>query len=214
MMLIRNLVRPFWKPFRKWAVGMRQKSEGIYYKDPYFWMNQNPAYSRYMVGRFSYGTPEVVDDKMGGKLIVGSFCSIADGVRIILGCNHRTDWITTFPFTVFFEEGKHISGHTSTHGDVVIGSDVWIGTGAIILSGVTLGDGCVVGAGAVVSRSVPPYGVVAGNPARLIRHRFTPEEVDKLLNIRWWDWPLPEIRRKIPLLVQDQVSHFFEGINQ
>ena len=90
----------------------------------------------------------------------------------------------------FFKEAKDISGHPHTKGNVIIGNDVWIGYGAKILSGVSIGDGAVVGAGAVVAKNIPPYAVVVGNPAKIIKFRFKPEDVEILLGIQWWNWPL------------------------
>jgi acetyltransferase-like isoleucine patch superfamily enzyme len=90
-----------------------------------------------------------------------------------------------------------------TKGVTRIGNDVWMGQGAIILSGVTVGDGAIIGAGAVVSRDVPPYAIVAGNPAQVVRHRFAPSTIEFLLNLQWWDWPLEKILLNLDLLYQD-----------
>lgn len=121
--------------------------------------------SRYEVGRGTYGNPTVLHWGEPTTLKVGCFCSIAADVKIFLGGNHRTDWITTYPFPAFWKSAAHIKGHPSSRGDVIIGHDVWIGEGAVILSGVRIGNGAVVAASAVVTRDVPPYGIVAGNPA-------------------------------------------------
>lgn len=143
-------------------------------------------------GRYSYGCPKVLAFPSGGRLIVGSFCSIADEVTILLGGEHDGRRISTYPFNALWEDGLPV--HETTRGDVVLGNDVWVGYGALVLSGVKIGDGAVVGAGAVVTRDVPAYAVVAGNPAQILRHRFDPEKIAELLALRWWDWPDKKIR--------------------
>jgi len=139
------------------------------------------------MGRFSYGDPTIHSwSKDDGNLSVGSFCSFASNVNIYLGGEHRTDWISTYPF---FINGTYAQGHPATKGDVTIEHDVWVGNNATILSGVKIESGAVIGAHSVVTKDVPAYSIVAGNPARLIRYRFPEEQVAKLLSIRWWDWP-------------------------
>lgn len=133
------------------------------------------------IGRRTYGTINAWhwghEDEY---LRIGHFCSIGAGVEFMLGGNHPTHGFSTFPFKVkyFGQEREAVS-----RGPIVVGDDVWIGNRALILSGVTIGQGAVIGAGAVVSRDVPPYAVVAGNPARIVRHRFPPEVVAELLKL-------------------------------
>lgn len=179
-------------------------------RDYYFNMQNNPKYTNYSIGRFTYGEPIVREWDEGTTLKIGSFCSIASDVTILLGGNHNTDWVTTFPFSVLFDEFKHIAGHPVTKGDVVIGNDVWIGTGALILSGVTIGDGAIVGARSVVTKNVEPYTVVAGNPARKIKERFSEETIKNLLEIKWWDWDLEKIKENIPLLLSPVIQDFLD----
>lgn len=161
---------------------------------------------RYLVGRGTYGVPNILEWPGGTTLRVGSFCSIAEDVTIVLGGNHRVDRITTFPFSELGAPAREIVGHPASRGDVVIGNDVWIGTKALILSGVRVGDGAVVGAGAVVSRDVSPYGIVVGNPARLVRTRFPPEEVAVLLALEWWNWDDAKLRAATPHLLNNSVG--------
>lgn len=166
-------------------------------------------------GEYSYGYERIAikhsyDDT---KLIIGKFCSIAAGVTVFLGGNHRIDWVTTYPFG-HSQESKHlcaaVAGHPTTKGDVVIGNDVWLGNGATIMSGVTIGDGAVVTARALVTKDVAPYTVVGGNPARLIRTRFDPDTVERLLQLRWWDWPDEKLRENVDLLCSPNVTQLLD----
>lgn len=168
----------------------------------------HPRYKKYVIGEYTYGYPAVYDWNEGTTLKIGRFCSIAKGVRIFLGGGHRTDWVTTFPFMEFFQQAKNFTGHPISRGDVVIGNDVWIGAHATILSGVTIGDGAVIGAGSVVAKSVPAYAVVVGNPARIVKYRFSPEQIDKLIKIRWWNWPIIKIMTAFPLLLSQNIDEF------
>lgn len=163
----------------------------------------------YKIGDFSYGNPTVFHWDEPVTLEIGKFCSIAQEVCIFLGGNHRTDWVSTYPFSAIhytFPKGKGIPGHPASKGDIIIGNDVWIGYGACIMSGVKIGDGAVIGARAVVSRDVKPYEIVAGNPAVAIKKRFSDEIIEKLLELQWWNLPLKEIHEIVPLLMTDPDS--------
>src|SRR5918911_1545527 len=142
------------------------------------------------IGEHSYGRPKVRFPESGRKLVIGRYCSIADRVEILLGGNHRTDWVSTYPFAAFPAVWPKAGGgddHHASGGDVTIGHDVWLGSGAMILSGVTVGHGAVVAARAVVTKDVPPYAIAGGNPARVIRARFDPDTIAALLEAAWWD---------------------------
>ena len=170
----------------------------------------------FAIGEHSYGRPKVRFPESGTALRIGRFCSFADRVEILLGGNHRTDWATTFPFSAFPEvwtgAGALGSGYHASRGDVAIGSDVWIGSGAMVLSGVTIGHGAVIAARAVVARDVPAYGIVGGNPARLIRRRFDEETVAALLDTAWWDLPDTDIATLIPLLQSERVGDLVAAV--
>ena len=129
------------------------------------------------------------------KLVIGKFCQIADGVKFITAsANHRYDGISTFPFAIFNGRGDTSRPSWPEAGpDTEIGHDIWIGQGARILPGASLGNGVIVGASAVVAGVVPSYSVVAGNPARIMRMRFDPDQIDMLNRIAWWDWPIDRI---------------------
>ena len=162
---------------------------------------------RVSVGRFTYGFPEF---KLWGeqeRVSIGSFCSISQQVQIFGGGEHLHNWVTTSPLRIAFKmEGAWEDGLPSSKGPTTIGNDVWIGIGAKILSGVSIGDGAVVGAGAVVAKDVPPYAIVAGNPARLVRYRFSEAHIEALLEIQWWNWSEPAIRSAVGVLCSEDID--------
>jgi acetyltransferase-like isoleucine patch superfamily enzyme len=160
------------------------------------------------IGHGSYGAPEVQTWGNDGLLKIGRFCSIGGGVKVMLGGNHRIDWVTTYPFNAIDPQAAHIPGHPHSAGDVVIGNDVWIGQCATILSGVTIGDGAVVAAGAMVTKNVEPYAVVGGNPARVIKRRFPPSQIKALLHIRWWDWDCGQIQESFKHMLSTEIGRF------
>ena len=162
--------------------------------------------ARVTLGDFTYGSPYILNDVEGVWCHIGKFCSIAENVVIMAGGEHRVDWITTYPFNVFMEGVSGLQGHPTSKGDVIIGNDVWIGYGSIILSGVEVGDGVAIAAGSVVTKSIPPYTIVGGNPARVIRKRFSEDIVEALLSMKWWDWSYEQIFEAIPLLQDDRVE--------
>jgi acetyltransferase-like isoleucine patch superfamily enzyme len=177
-------------------------------RSPVRFLKENPKYSAFRVGDWSYGEPEVVYWDSGAQLTIGRFCSLAPGVTILLGGEHHSDWVTTYPFSLIFPGARSLPGYPLTKGDVEIGNDVWIGHGALILSGVTIGNGAVVGARSVVVRDVEPYAVVAGAPARTVRERFPPDTVAALQRIAWWNWPQDRIREAWPLLCDSDIGAF------
>jgi acetyltransferase-like isoleucine patch superfamily enzyme len=163
------------------------------------------------IGDFTYGQPTILTWGEGRKLIIGRYCSIAGGVTILLGGNHRPDWVTTYPFSGILDtwpEAAGITGHPQSNGDVRIGSDVWLGIHSTILSGVTIGDGAVVAAHALVTKDVPPYAIVGGNPAALIKYRFSPDIIEALLKSCWWNWREDQIKRTLPKLASNDIDAF------
>lgn len=168
------------------------------------------------IGAWSYGVPTIAYDGVGARLSVGRYCSIADNVTILLGGEHNHHSVSSYPFPVLPELWPEAKAATVRHarGDVVIGNDVWLGTRCLILSGVTLGDGAVVGAGAVVARDVPPYGVAAGNPARVVRFRFSEDDIGRLARLRWWDWDEARVRRHLPLICAGDVPALAEAASR
>jgi len=165
-------------------------------------------YPHFEFGRCTYGKPAIMEWGEPVILKIGAFCSIAAEVTIILGGEHRPDWVTTFPLSYLRPGAPAVEGYPHTKGDVIIGNDVWLGHGATILSGVTIGNGAVVGARALVIRDVPAYGIVGGNPARLLRKRFAEEVIQQLEEIAWWNWSDEEIERALLLLQSSDIAAF------
>lgn len=165
--------------------------------------------ARVSIGRFTYGGARFKLWSAGERIEVGSFCSFAEDVLIFAGGEHRTDWVTTYPLRIALNSpGAGEDGHPHSKGPTKIGHDVWIGHGAVVLSGVTIGHGACIGAAAVVSRDVPPYTIVAGNPARAVRQRFTDRQIEDLLDIAWWNWPIEKIRDFEALLCGGDIDAF------
>lgn len=163
--------------------------------------------SQVTIGRFTYGMDKkrILQWNEGANLTIGSFCSIAGGGAIFLGGGHRSDWVTTFPFGHIFQEhlgNPGVKGHPVTRGDVEIGHDVWMGENVTIMSGISIGSGAVIAANSHVAKSIEPYSIAGGNPARHIRYRFPEEVVDLLLRLRWWDLALADVREIATMLCQ------------
>lgn len=167
-----------------------------------------PQNAQCACGDFSYGPFEVWAGRKNEKLTIGKFCSFADDVVIFLSSDHKTDYCTTYPFGNLMNEFP-VGDCLWSKGDIVIGNDVWVGSGVKILSGVTIGDGCVIGAGAVVTKSIPPYSIVVGNPGRVVKKRFDEKTIEKMLLMKWWDWSYKDIYRAIPLLLSTDTEGLF-----
>jgi acetyltransferase-like isoleucine patch superfamily enzyme len=163
----------------------------------------------YKRGKHTYGDPTVMNYMAPSTLTIGDYCSIADGVEILLGGEHHIDWVSTFPFNPVMRL-PGLKGYPHTHGNVVIGNDVFIGRNAMILSGVTIGDGAVIGAGAVVTHNVEPYAITTGNRAKTIGYRFNKSQIDALLKIKWWDWSEDKVISYAPLLQNSNIDKFIE----
>jgi len=142
------------------------------------------------------------------RLVIGKFCSIAHGVRFITASSmHPMGGVSTYPFRIFSRDD--ISAYReecAARGDTVVGNDVWLGFEARVMPGVRIGHGAIVAASAVVSRDVPDYAIVAGNPARVVRMRFDPETVARLLALAWWDWSPEAILAALPALEAGDVA--------
>ena len=168
-------------------------------------------YPQFTFGRETYGNLQIRDFMEQDDVEVGSFTSIAPGVQILLGADHRVDWVTTYPFNINWKQFKDVKGHPKSNGAVRIGSDVWIGLDAVIMSGVTIGDGAVIGARALVNEDIPPYSIAVGMPAKVIKYRFTSDIIDRLLAIRWWGWSEDKLERAMPDLLSEKITFFCES---
>lgn len=177
-------------------------------KSASFFMAGNQSYSAYDIGVGTYGYPEVLSWNEGSILRIGRYCSISAHVVIMLGGEHRVDWVSMYPFSILSEGATGMPVNSRTKGDVILGNDVWVGEGALILSGVSIGDGAVVGARSVVTRDVAPYAIVGGIPAKYIRSRFDEATVQMLQEIAWWQWPEHQIIEALPFLLSSEISVF------
>lgn len=159
----------------------------------------------YEIGDYTYGAPAVWNYGED-RLRIGRFCSIGVGVTLILGGEHTVENVTTAPLGLWVGR-PGLEGLGEPTG-IDIGNDVWIGQRATVLSGVRIGDGAVVGAGAVVAKDVEPFGIVVGNPARLVRKRFDDAQISSLLEIAWWNWPIEQVGELASLLMSADVDAF------
>lgn len=168
----------------------------------------------YHIGDFSYGVPKIISFGNPCELYIGKFCSISDNVTIILDGEHRTEWVTTYPFSglkllknSLVKWADDLTYMSSSKRNIHIGNDVWIGYGAVIRPGCIIGDGCVIGSYSVISNStIEPYSIVVGNPGKVIKKRFNDDIIEKLLKIKWWNWNVEKIKQNISLLLSSDVK--------
>lgn len=154
-------------------------------------VGQFPPVEKVSIGKNTYGNIDVLFSDKDTKLIIGNYCSIANGVKFLPSTDHAMDRISTYPFKAMLLTGEL---EALSRGDIVVGDDVWIGYGATILSGVHIGQGAVIAAGAVVNKDVPPYAIVGGVPAKIIKYRFAPEMIEELLKIDYSALDMETIR--------------------
>lgn len=146
---------------------------------------------------------------IGDKLIIGKFCSIASGATFVMnGGNHLSDAVSSYPFSIFGGDwtGAMAGKQFPNKGNTVIGNDVWIGFNAVIMPGVTVGDGAIIGSFSVVTKDVAPYSIVGGNPAKEIRKRFSDDDIQFLLELKWWDRDITWITERVHLLTEKTVD--------
>lgn len=150
---------------------------------------------------------------IGDRLIIGKFCALARGVKFIMnGANHKTSGISTYPFQIFgngWEKAKPAPGELPFKGDTIVGNDVWIGYDSVIMPGVKIGNGAIIASKSVVVSDVPAYSVVGGNPAQLIKERFSPQIVAALESIAWWDWPIEKITQHLEVIVSAEIDALY-----
>jgi virginiamycin A acetyltransferase len=144
------------------------------------------------------------------KLIIGKFCALAKGVKFIMnGANHKISGFSTYPFYIFGNGWEQVTPpdcELPFKGDTIVGNDVWIGYESVIMPGVRIGDGAIVAASSIVVNNVPPYTIVGGNPAKIIKQRFTDEIINTLLKIAWWDWDIKKISAHLEKIVAADID--------
>ena len=181
-----------------------------------FWGRDEAVYrslvkqGRVKIGHGTYGIPSIhAFDHDPTRLIAGNYCSL--GGNYMLGGQHAAHHVTTWPARILWNmEGAGKDGVPIHRGDIVVGSDVWTGYGCFILGGISIGHGAIVATGSVVTKDVPPYAIVGGNPAKVIKYRHTEEQRAALLEIAWWDWPEEKVREAVPYLVNEDIDAFIE----
>ena len=149
-------------------------------------------------------------DFIGDKLKIGKFCAIASDVQFIMnGANHKMSGISTFPFNILGGDWKKVTPTADQlpfKGDTVIGNDVWIGYKSTIMPGVNIGDGAIIAAHSVVTKDVEPYSIVGGNPAKIIRKRFSDSDIERLQQIAWWNWNIEDITKTLRLITDKDID--------
>ncbi|WP_417709173.1 Vat family streptogramin A O-acetyltransferase [Pseudoalteromonas umbrosa] len=144
-------------------------------------------------------------DFIGDKLNIGKYCAIATGVKFIMnGANHKMSGFSTYPFQIFgngWEKVMPKDGELPFKGDTEIGNDVWIGYESTIMPGVKIGNGAIIASKSVVTQDVPPYSIVGGNPAKVIKMRFEQDAIDMLQDIAWWKWPVEKVTEHLDAIV-------------
>ncbi len=177
------------------------------------------------LGKYSYMGNVNVSPYHDGKLSIGKFCSISNGVHFLIGGHHMKEWVSQYPFydqgwlKSNFPDMPNIEKEIPQGKGIEIGNDVWIGNNAMLLDGVSVGNGCVIGAGAVVRptiydvygnryNSIPAYSIVVGNTAVITGRRFDVSVIAQLQKISWWDWSDERIKEALPLLLDSDIEKF------
>ncbi|MFP1814620.1 Vat family streptogramin A O-acetyltransferase [Lonsdalea quercina] len=168
-----------------------------YYDDP----EDSEDFERHVLYHFPF---------IGDKLIIGKFCAIAKDVQFIMnGANHKLSGFSSFPFYIFgngWEKATPQPEDLPYKGDTIIGNDVWIGYKALIMPGVKIGNGAIISSMAVVTTDVPAYTIVGGNPAKVIKKRFSDEIVAELEQLAWWDWSIEKITRHLTAIMSNDIK--------
>ncbi|SIN79314.1 CatB-related O-acetyltransferase [Halodesulfovibrio marinisediminis] len=198
------MTNPFSSPYEGYEIRQHLTNKNII-------VGRHSYYSGYYHGKHfeenvRYLSPDRDDVD---KLIIGKFCSIGSGVVFMMAGNqgHRNDWLSTYPFHYMADFSEAPDGYLPK-GDTIVGNDVWIGSEAMIMPGITIGHGAIIAARSVVTKNVPEYTIVGGNPAKLIRERFSADKKEKLLQMAWWDWSDETIRKNLPLLCSENLTYF------
>ena len=164
-------------------------------------------------GDYTYGYDSLIvkDFETGERLRIGKFCSLSSGITILLGGNHPIQNVSTYPFGILnTNKFRGSINMEKSIKDTVIGNDVWIGHGVSIMTGITIGDGAVVACNSNVVKDVEPYSIVGGNPAKFIKKRFTDEQINDLLEIKWWNLDDNKINKLLPHICSDNIDEFIK----
>lgn len=149
-------------------------------------------------------------DFVGDRLEIGKFCALATGTTFIMnGANHRMDGPSTFPFPIFggaWTKHKDLLADLPSHGDTLVGNDVWFGYKSLIMPGIKIGHGAIIASAAVVTKDVPPYAVIGGNPAQILKYRFEGDIIERLLTVAWWDWPIEHITQHVRTIMTSAIT--------
>ena len=196
---------------------LKSRDESVTYIKPTLIGQKNIQVGEYSYYDGQYFTSRVTHhyDFIGDKLIIGRYCQIGRGVEFIMnGANHQMNSVSTYPFYIFngWEQNPPKKEDLPYKGDTVIGNDVWIGQNVTFLPGVNVGDGCIIGANSVVASDIPPYSIVVGNPARVIKKRFDDEMIDLLEKLQWWNLHPKKVQKLIPLLSNSDIDYVKEEL--
>lgn len=199
----RKLAKKIWRRVKKYLE-----------HDEYRMLNQLPRYNNDIVkvGELTFGHPDTNSPRIvhfGEKtsIEIGKFCSIAENVDIFIGGYHNSEFISTYPFSTAYSDIPYtdILVHKPK---TTIGHDVWVGANVTIMAGVNIGNGSVIATGSVVVKDVGDYEIVGGNPAKMIKKRFTDKQIEALQKIEWWNWPIEKIKAEANLLQSNKLNEF------
>ena len=215
MDLAHDADKPDWRKIHP----LKSRDESVTYIKPTLIGHSNIEVGKYTYYDGQNFTSRVTHhyDFIGDKLIIGKFCQIGHNVEFIMnGANHQMNSVSTYPFYIFkgWEQEPPKKEDLPYKGDTVIGNDVWIGQNAVILPGVHVGNGCIIGANSVVGSDIPPYSVVVGNPAKVIRKRFDDEMIELLEKLQWWNLSEKQIQKMIPILSNSDINYVKEQIKE
>ena len=160
------------------------------------------------MGEHSYGSIK----NSNGDVSIGKYCSIAGGVTTVILNDHCVNWISTYPFrkTMGVTEAAHPVARQNPR--IIIENDVWIGQNATLLEDTILRNGAVIGSYSVVHGEIPAYCIAIGNPARVVKKRFSDEDIESLLQIQWWNWPDEKVKAYAPILCSDNIKEFINMV--
>lgn len=210
MFILKLITYPYTFIKKKYELYKKEEHKRLIYKK-YGSLTKYYVNTEYIrVGDYTYGIPNIVNytDKPY-KISIGNFCSISNNLEIIIGGQHNYKNISSYSFLPQVQEiFPDIQHPDKPIKNVVIGNDVWIGRNVTILQGVTIGDGAVIGTNSVVAKDIPPYAIAIGNPVKIIKYRFNEHQIEALLRIKWWDWPLDILKERMKEIINEDIDGF------